>query len=72
MFVPYLPLQLWNKCWKLDGPWVGCRRCDCVQHFTAPGAFNHALGCPAHRVHGQYPFRDLGMIVEQKIQEELF
>lgn len=72
MFVTYLPLQFWNKRWQLDGPLVCCRCCGCVQHFTNPGAFNHALGCPAKGVYSQYPFRELGVIVEEKIQEGLF
>jgi len=68
MSVTYPPLQLWNKRWKLDGPWVGCRRCGYVQHVTNPRAFYHPLGCPAQRLHGQYR----GVIVEQRIQDGLF
>jgi hypothetical protein len=72
MSVTYLPLQLWNKRWKLDGPWVSCRRCGYVQHVTNPRAFNHALGCPVQSLYGQYPFLELGVILEQKIQDGLF
>jgi len=68
----YDPLKMWNKHWALDGPLVRCRRCEFFQHFTNPVAFNHAQDCPARRVYDQYPFRELGVIVEQTIQEELF
>ena len=72
MAMPYSPLRIWNKHWRLDGSFVGCRRCGVVQYFTDATPFSHALGCEAGRLYPQYPFRELGVIMEQKIQDGLF
>nr|QDK64833.1 hypothetical protein pA16J1_p19 [Pseudomonas sp.] len=68
----YLPLQLWNKHWQLNGKQLSCRRCRGVQYFGDTTPFRHERGCIASRFHAQYPFLDLGGIVEQNIQADLF
>lgn len=72
MYVTYLPLQLWKKHWGLEGPLVVCRSCGYVQHFTSNVAFNHAQDCVSNRIQAQYPHRELGKIVAQKIRAGLF
>ncbi|MFH6569382.1 hypothetical protein [Pseudomonas kulmbachensis] len=72
MPMTYSPLRMWNKHWRLDGSFVGCRRCGVVQYFTDSTPFSHALDCKARSLKAQYPFRELGAIVEQKIQDGLF
>ena len=72
MSVTYLPLEAWNKRWKLDGVLVRCRLCASAQDLTDAGAFSHALGCKAQSLKAQYPSRDLASILQQKIQSELF
>ncbi len=34
MSVPYLPLEAWNKHWKVDGSRVRCRLCHHVQDLS--------------------------------------
>ncbi|MFS2091691.1 hypothetical protein ACCC96_01640 [Pseudomonas sp. Pseusp11] len=72
MSVTYLPLEAWNKHWKLDGALVRCRLCGSAQGLTDAGTFSHALGCKARSLKAQYPSRELGSILQQKIQSELF
>nr|QDK64805.1 hypothetical protein pA4J1_11 [Pseudomonas sp.]QDK64848.1 hypothetical protein pA22BJ2_p09 [Pseudomonas sp.] len=68
----YLPLQVWNHHWQLDGQRLSCRRCSGLQHVADVAPFRHTQDCKARRFYAQYPFRDLGAIVEQKIQDGLF
>ncbi|VVN91895.1 hypothetical protein [Pseudomonas fluorescens] len=72
MSVTYLPLEAWNKHWKLDGLLVRCRLCGSAQGLTDAGAFSHALGCKARSVKAQYPSQELASILHQKIQSGLF
>lgn len=72
MSVTYLPLEAWNKHWTLDGPRVRCRLCGLSQDLTDARAFQHALGCTARSLHGQYPSRELASLLQQKIQAGLF
>ena len=71
MSVTYLPLEAWNKHWKLDGSRVRCRLCGRAQGFTDTGAFSHALGCKARSVKA-HPSQELASILHQKIQSGLF
>ncbi|VVN64790.1 hypothetical protein [Pseudomonas fluorescens] len=71
MSVTYLPLEAWNKHWKLDGLRVRCRLCGSAQCFTDAVAFSHALGCKARSLKAQYPGRELTSILHQKIQSGL-
>ena len=68
MSVTYLPLEIWNRHWSLEGLLVRCRRCGASQDR----AFSHALGCQLWGLQVQYPCRDLAIIIEQKIQSGLF
>lgn len=72
MSVTYLPLQAWNKHWKVDGSLVRCLRCGASQDLTAPDTFSHALGCKAWGLQAQYPSRELAALLQQKIQAGLF
>lgn len=72
MSVPYLPLEAWNKHWQLDGSRVRCRLCNHVQDLTQAGAFTHAPHCKVRTVEPQYPSRELGMLLQQKIQAGLY
>jgi hypothetical protein len=51
---------------------VRCRSCGNGQKFMNPGAFTHAQDCGERRAYAQYPVRDLGRIIEDKIQEGRF
>lgn len=72
MPMTYFPLQIWNKHWRLDGSLVSCRCCGFVQSFADPTSFRHERGCKALRMHADYPIRDLGSIIERKIQDKTF
>lgn len=72
MSVPYLPLEAWNKYWKLDGSLVRCRGCGHVQEVTEAGAFRHALNCKARALEAQYPSRELATVLQEKIRLGLF
>ncbi|MNB86953.1 hypothetical protein D3C76_322450 [compost metagenome] len=72
MSVPYLPLEAWNKHWKVDGSRVRCRLCGSVQDLTDAGAFRHALGCKAWGLQTQYPSRELATVLQEKIRLGLF
>ena len=72
MSVTYLPLEAWNKHWKLDGVLLRCRLCGSAQGLTDAGAFSHVLGCKARSLKAQYPSRELASILQQKIQSGLF
>ena len=72
MSVTYLPLEIWNRYWILEGPLVRCRRCGASQDLTDVHAFSHALGCQLCGLQAQYPCRELAIIIEQKIQAGLF
>ncbi|MCY1453545.1 hypothetical protein D9M71_705460 [compost metagenome] len=72
MSVPYLPLEAWNKHWKVDGQRVRCRLCQVSQTLTDAEAFSHALGCKARTLKAQYPSRELAVLLQQKIQAGLF
>ncbi len=72
MSVPYLPLIAWNKHWKVDGQRVRCRLCRVCQNLTDAEAFSHAIGCKARSLKGQYPSRELAVLLQQKIQAGLF
>lgn len=72
MSVPYLPLEAWNKHWKVDGSRVRCRLCHHVQDLTQAGAFTHAPHCKARTPDPQYPSRELATLLQQKIQAGLF
>ena len=72
MSVTYLPLEIWNRHWSLEGPLVRCRRCGASQGLTDYRAFSHTLECPFWEYQVQYPCRELATIIEQKIQAGLF
>ncbi|MCK1794285.1 hypothetical protein [Pseudomonas violetae] len=72
MSVPYLPLEAWNKHWKVDGSRVRCRLCHHVQDLTQAGAFTHAPYCKARTVEPQYPSRELATVLQEKIRLGLF
>lgn len=72
MSVTYLPLEIWNRYWGLEGPLVRYRRCEASQGLTDGRAFNHVLGCQLWGLQAQYPCRELATIIEQKIQAGLF
>ena len=72
MSVTYLPLEIWNRHWSLEGLLVRCRRCGASQDLTDGRAFSHVLGCQLWGLQAQYPCRELAIIIEQKIQAGLF
>lgn len=72
MTIPYLPLQAWNKHWKLRGESVYCQHCGYSQHLIDPHPFKHAPHCPHSSLLYQSPGRELGQIIEQKIKAGLF
>ena len=72
MSVPYLPLEVWKKHWKVDGSRVRCRLCGSVQELSDPDMFSHTLGCKAWGRQAQYPSRELASLLQQKIQLGLF
>ncbi|MBN6715579.1 hypothetical protein JSY17_16410 [Pseudomonas capsici] len=72
MDIPYLPLLLWNKHWKLSGESVSCQYCGRSQHLADHRTFKHAQSCPQFTRQVQSPGRELGLIIEQKINAGLF
>ncbi|RMQ50403.1 hypothetical protein ALQ04_02904 [Pseudomonas cichorii] len=70
MVIPYLPLLLWNKHWKLSGESVYCQYCSCSQQLADHRPFRHAKNCPLFA--RKSPGRELGQIIEQKINAGLF
>ena len=72
MSVTYLPLEAWNKHWKLDGVLVRSRLCGSAQGLTDAGAFSHALGCKARSLKAQYPSRELAPYCSRKSNQGCF
>lgn len=66
MPVVYLPLSVWNRRWKIEQANVRCTRCGRLQPLTRRDAFEHAPGCQARVLPGQYPGQELAVILEQK------
>ena len=72
MSMTYLPLEVWNKHWQLDGPRVCCRACRRAQDLTDAAAFIHAPGYKLRTVNAQYPSRELAMVLQEKIRLDWF
>ena len=70
MSVTYLPLEIWNKHWSVEGHQVRCRCCRATQSFTDLSPFNHVLGCKAQALDAEYPCYELTVILEEKTKIE--
>lgn len=70
--VPYLPLEIWNRRWELDGIHVRCKACSAQQKSSNFGyPFMHRLHCSVCTSVSEYPLRELYQILKNQIDQGL-